>query len=201
MSLKNAKLSFIVDVAIQLFLSRSIMDVTIKDIADKAEVGEATIYRYFKKKHNIVLAACMKLQDNIRLNYFNMDAGKNGFEKIQIFYNSYYKIFIDSPKHFKFIKEFDSYMADEGITLDEYEKSIDEYKNAFIAAYEEGLKDKSIASIDDIDLFYFSTTHSLLELCKKSAVDKELLSQDKSLKKGAEIAYLINIFLKKLQNS
>ena len=50
MSLKEAKFNFVVEVATNLFMQKSINDVTIKDIAEKAGVGEATIYRYFSKK-------------------------------------------------------------------------------------------------------------------------------------------------------
>ena len=51
MSLKDVKMNFLVDIATDLFICRSIQDVTIKDIAVSAQVGEATIYRYFGKKH------------------------------------------------------------------------------------------------------------------------------------------------------
>ncbi len=47
MSLKDLKIKFVVDVATNLFLQDSINTVTIKDIAVAADIGEATIYRYF----------------------------------------------------------------------------------------------------------------------------------------------------------
>ena len=50
MGLKELKNNFIIDVAASLFLERSISSVTIKDIAERAEVGEMTVYRHFQKK-------------------------------------------------------------------------------------------------------------------------------------------------------
>ena len=47
MSLQELKSNFIVDVAEKLFFERSIFNVTIKDIAERAEVGEMTVYRHF----------------------------------------------------------------------------------------------------------------------------------------------------------
>ena len=55
MGIRDVKLEFILNTATELFMTRSIGDVTIKDIADAAGVGEATVYRYFKTKNNIVV--------------------------------------------------------------------------------------------------------------------------------------------------
>ena len=38
--------------ALGLFLEKSITEVKISDIAIEADVGEATVYRYFKTKQN-----------------------------------------------------------------------------------------------------------------------------------------------------
>ena len=202
MSLKEAKFNFIVEVATKLFMQNSIGDVTIKDIAEQAGVGEATIYRYFSKKEAIVLACVMMIQNNISSNYFNLSEGKTGYEKIEIFYNSYLDIFKDSPDYFYFIKEFDAYMyTQHPSSLKTYEKEIDKYHQDFIEAYELGVRDGSITPVKNVDIFYFSTTHSLMELCKKLSINKALLTQDKTIKKAAEIQCLIKIILKSIKSN
>ncbi len=202
MSLREAKFNFIVEVATSLFMQNSINDVTIKDIALKAGVGEATIYRYFVKKESIIITCVMMLQNRISQNYFNLQEGKTGYEKLEIFYNSYLNIFKDSPDYFYFIKEFDAYMyTQHPSSLKTYEKEIDKYHQDFIEAYELGIKDGSIDQVKNADVFYFSTTHSLLELCKKLSINKALLNQDKTIKKVAEIQCLIKIILKSLKNN
>ena len=128
MSLKQAKFNFVVEVATNLFMQKSINDVTIKDIATEAGVGEATIYRYFAKKEAIVLACVMLLQNNVSSKYFMLSQGKTGYEKLEIFYNSYLEIFKDNPDYFYFIKEFDAYMyTQHPSSLKTYEKEIDKY--------------------------------------------------------------------------
>lgn len=196
MGFKDLKANYIIDIATKLFLERSVSEVTIKDIADEAGVGEATIYRYFLKKQNIVLAAVLKLKQKVNEGYFDLSKGKTGFEKIEIFYKSYLNIFVDSPEYFRFINNFDAYVtAERDVSLGEYEKEVDSYKAEYLKAYELGLKDGSIKKNDDIETFYFSTTHALLELCKKLAVTQALLEQDKNSKKAAEIECLIKIML------
>lgn len=199
MSLKDAKQNFLVDIATDLFMCRSIQDVTIKDIAVSAQVGEATIYRYFGKKQTLVVQAAMKLQQAVNAESFKLNEGKNGFEKIKIFYLSYLQIFDSHPDFFKFINDFDAYMAGEqGEEMDSYESVVGQYKTAYMKAYQEGLKDGSIKAQNNIEMFYYSTTHALLELCKKLSIKKAVLSQDNVVEKRAQIQCLVDIILSAL---
>ena len=201
MSLKDAKVNFLVDIATDLFMCRSINEVTIKDIAVSAQVGEATIYRTFGNKQNIVVQAAMKLQGIVSANFFKLQEGKNGYEKLVIFYQSYLDIFNKHPEFYKFLEEFDAVVSiDNNDNVNPYETAIDSYKVFFMKAYELGLKDGSIKKQDDINLFYFSTTHALLELCKKLAFKRAVLKQDKQNEKTGEIKCLIDIILMSLNN-
>ena len=200
MGLKDLKTQYLVDVATKLFLEKGVVDVTIKDIAQEAENGEATIYRHFQKKQNIVLASALVLKERVFKGYFDLSKGKTGFEKLEIFYNSYLNVFKNSPKFFYFINEFDAFMCvEENVSLSEYEKEIDTFKDEYLEAFNLGLKDGSIRKVESIEVFYFSTTHALLELCKKLSATHALLKQDESSQKAAEIECLIKIILDSLK--
>ena len=199
MSLKDAKVNFLVDIATDLFMCRSIQEVTIRDIAISAQVGEATIYRYFGKKQELVVQSAMKLQSIVNSGYFKLDDKLNGYQKLEVFYLSYLNIFDQHRNFYKFLSEFDAYMSSENKDiLNPYEDAIDQYKSAFMKAYEQGLKDGSIKEQENIDLFYFSTTHAVLELCKKLAL-KAVLNQDLAIEKLGEVRCLINIVLNTLK--
>ena len=185
--------------ATDLFMSRSIQEVTIRDIAISAQVGEATIYRYFGKKQELVVQAAMKLQGIVSSGYFQLDSKMNGYQKLEAFYLSYLDIFNHHRDFYKFLSEFDAYMSVENKdVLNPYEDAIDQYKSAFMNAYEQGLKDGSVKEQANIDLFYFSTTHSILELCKKLAL-KAVLNQDLAIEKLGEVRCLIDIVLNTLK--
>ncbi len=199
MSLKDAKVNFLVDMATDLFMSRSIQEVTIRDIAVSAQVGEATIYRYFGKKQELVVQSAMKLQGIVSSGYFKLDDKLNGYQKLEAFYLSYLNIFDQHRDFYKFLSEFDAYMSTENKdVLNPYEEAVDQYKNAFMKAYEQGLKDGSIKEQENIDLFYFSTTHAILELCKKLAL-KAVLNQDLVIEKLGEVRCFISIVLSSLK--
>ena len=200
--MRDFKRDFILKTATELFMTRAISDVTIKDIADAAEIGEATVYRYFGTKSNIVMASALALGKEVYEEFFDLSKGKTGYEKLEIFYNSYLQIFKKSSSYFYFIKEFDAFMCTRReVSLVEYENSLDRFKADFMEAYNQGLKDGSIKEEKQIEVFYFSTTHSLLELCKKLSMKKGVVEQDKSLKKVAEIKCLIGIVLSSLKNA
>ena len=201
MSLKETKINFIVDIATDLFMCRSVNEVTIRDIAISAQVGEATIYRYFGNKQNLVMQAAMKLQNIVSEGFFRLEKGKNGYEKLALFYESYYDIYKKHPDFYKFLNEFDAYIAvEQSEDMNPYENAIDQYKNFYMEAYQLGLKDGSIKERKDIEMFYFSTTHALLELCKKLAYKKAVLNQDKTIEKDSEIKCLIDIILGSINN-
>lgn len=199
MGLKDVKKNFLIDIATDLFICRSIQEVTIKDIAISAQVGEATIYRYFGKKQTLVVDSAMKLQKEVDAESFKLDEGKNGFEKLKIFYLSYLQIFDSHPEFFKFINEFDAYVAGEQVDeLDTYESVVGQYKTAFMHAYEQGIKDGSVKAQNNVEMFYYSTTHALLELCKKLSIKGAVLSQDNVIEKRAQIQCLVDIILSAL---
>ena len=199
MSLKDAKVNFLVDMATDLFISRSIQEVTIRDIAVSAQVGEATIYRYFGKKQELVVQSAMKLQGIVSSGYFKLDDKLNGYQKLEAFYLSYLNIFDQHRNFYKFLSEFDAYMSTENKdVLNPYEDAIDQYKSAFMKAYQQGLKDGSVKEQENIDLFYFSTTHAILELCKKLAL-KAVLNQDLVIEKLGEVRCFISIVLSSLK--
>lgn len=201
LSIKDAKVDFIVDVSKELFLQNGIASVTIKDIAKSAGVGEATIYRYFNKKQNIIIAVALKLEKEVLSNFGTFNKARCGYDKLVYFYNCFLDIFNKRLDYLRFVSEFDSiFSKEEDKALDEYEKNIFSFYEIYIKAYEEGLMDNSVRVQPDIELFYFSTTHALLGLCKKLAYEKEILNQDLSIDPRKEIISLIDIILFNLRN-
>ena len=199
MTIKDAKTNFIVDETLALFFERSISDVTVHDIAARAGVGEATVYRYFSTKQNLVCAVATKLEKQIYETYFDLSSAENGYKKLELFYKSYLTIFNSHREFFKFINEFDAYMLSEGKTDNaEYESGLDMFKTLCSDAYAQGVSDGSITPVKDWNTFYYSTTHAMLELCKKLS-NPDIVRQDVSANKEEEVATLTEIILYKLK--
>ncbi len=195
---KQAAIDGVVNGACELFLNRSISDITIKDVAVKSGVGEATVYRYFGNKQNLVARCALKLQKDVFDAYFKL-TGENGFEKLKKFYESYLDIFRAHPEFYRFIREFDAFTLTFAPDLEEYSEGLDLFKEEFLTAYGAGVKDKSVKNKENTETFYYATTHALLELCKKLSATIGVVKQDEKTEKDREIRVLIDIILSSLK--
>ena len=196
MSIKQAKIDYIISIASDLFLSEGIEKVTIKDITQKVGVGEATIYRYFSTKQNLVIYAAKTMADQIHTKYFDLSKTTTGISKMEAFYNNFLKIYEEHPEYFRFISEFDSIIQADG-ALEQYEDTLLPYMQDYLDAYNLGLKDGTINKIDNIELFYLTSTHALMGICKKLTMDSVVLKQDSYGKQ--EVEMLIDIIIYKMK--
>lgn len=200
MAFKDIRRKHIVAEATRLFFERSIYDVKIRDVALKAGVGEATFYRYFSNRSSLIVACATLLQEKVGAEYFGFSPEGTGYEKLCAFYSAYLKAFKEHIEYYRFLSEFDAYCISEEVKgLDRYSENLDVFKGFFLAAYEQGLKDLTVKEIKDIDLFYYSTTHALLSLCKKLAPEANIVKQDENINKQAEVAFLIELILSALK--
>lgn len=198
MTYKDKMSEAIIDSAHELFLEKSISKVYISDIAKKAGIGEATVYRYFKTKQNLALKVATKEWNNIRK---TLDASRqgDGYQRIYDFYNLFSDTFQKHPNFFVFLFEFDQIiLTDSTLAFSEYQHTLSEIKMLYDEAYRLGLEDHSIRPVEDIDLYYYTTTHSLLSLCKKMATDN-LVDIGLGIDKNKEIQLLIKIITDRLK--
>jgi AcrR family transcriptional regulator len=196
MRVVKAKTSdIIISTAKKLFIENSISKITIEDIAVAANVGEATIYRYFGNKQSLVLEVAIKLSTDVYDNYFRFEKNLSGLEMITQFYNSYLNIYVENKKYYVFISELDNILIHEHLDVLVYEKMINRFKEIFDMAYELGVKNKTVRKIENIDLFYYTSTQAILSLCKKLAISDGILESDHRFKSVEEIKMIIDVYL------
>ena len=202
MTILDVKRNFIVDTATELFLGRSIAEVTIRDIAAKAGVGEATVYRYFTKKLNIVQASAEKLQREVFEGYFVPRREGDGYHRLKSFFDAYLAIFRDHTEFYRFVSEFDAYLLSEGVSSSEdYSSGVDLFRDVFLAAYEAGVRDGSVRRMEgEAEQFYYAAAHAMLGLCKKLATERGIVRQDLGTDKLSELNELKKMILFYLVN-
>ena len=193
--IKDGKIDLIVKEAVPLFLEKSISDISMNEIAKFVGVGEASLYRYFQKKQNLVIQISAKLADEVFNHYFSFEQKLSGYEQISDFFKAYGKVFKEHPEYFKFINELDAYILNENVQeKKEYEDMVVRFKNIFDRAYEKGLADGSVKKIKNCNTFYYASAHSLLNLCKFLA-SSDVLSEDSLRDKNGEIQIMTKIIL------
>jgi len=196
MSIKDIRRNYIIKVVENLFFEQSMVDVKIKDIAARAEIGEATFYRYFPNRSMIIIACAVHMQEEIGKKYFVMDESDSGYGCLRTFYYRFYEIFKDHREYFKFLSEFDAYCTGaERKGLEKYSQNMNVFKHAYDVAYQKGVEDGSVREISDIDMFYYASTHALLSLCKKLAAEGNITKQDEALDRIEEVKTVVDIIL------
>ena len=199
MGIKDIRRNYILERAIKILCDNSIAEVKIKDVAAYCNIGEATFYRYFPKKTALIIACAVKLQEKVST-YFGTDEEGRGFDKLSRFYYRFYEIFCDHRDYYRFLSEFDSYCIREDVgDLESYSDGLDVFKAQFEEAYRAGLEDGSVKKVWDLDLFYYSTTHAMLSLCKKLASEAYIVRQDDLTDKRQEIRTVIDVILEYLK--
>ena len=200
--LKEARRKAIVEEAKKLYLEKGVEQVTIADLANHLSIGEASLYRYFGKKQVLVVEAAIMTWQEILEKMTNLPMKPTGFENLEDFYGFFLSIFHEHPEFFQFVEDFDALIAKEPLSdqlLTAYEEVILSIKKRFDDFYVKGIQDGSVQCDMDPDIFYFSTSHSLLGLCKKLANRKGLLKYEDRIDKSAQIESLITIFLKHIK--
>lgn len=193
--LKEAQNNFILLEATKLFLSKSISSVTMSDIASYIGIGEATLYRYFGKKQNLVIKVAERLSKDLLEKYFTFNEDFSGYENIKEFYEAYLKIFKEDKSYYSFVYSLDAYIHNEiGVNLDVYTENVNLFKDVYFKYYKKGILDNSLRDDIDLEIYYRTSSIALLSFCKKLAVEN-ILQEDDSSDPEEEISSLIDVFL------
>ncbi len=190
--------------AAQLFLSRGVEAVKMTDIAEAAEIGVASLYRYFGTKEAILIRAGILLWSDLRALFEEVlkdaDSSRTGREQVAAMLGVYRTLCRDHKSFLLFLEDFDRFILASGVKkseLYEYERSIGDYYPLFEAAYRRGVADGSLRAGVDPALFYRTFTHGITALCQK-LLRGEILAQD-DFSSSAEVELYLDAALRYLE--
>lgn len=197
----------IINKSSQMFVEQGIDNVTMGDIAKASGIGEATLYRRFGSKDNLVIEAGTYIWKYHLDKYFlekNNDCpNANGYELVANFFKGFYYVYKNETQYLSFIIEFDNYVARHGINQDElsaYDEQLAKNKEAFDAVFKKGCQDGSIRRGIDRDVFYYTATRSLLALIGKLS-QGAMLKSDTTTKPLYQIEMLIDLICRYIDNN
>ena len=189
--------------ALTCFCKKGIELTTMADIADYAQIGVATVYRYFSTKENLVMECGMlfwKLAGNRYKNLTEEEgfSHKTGLSQVESLLRITEDIFRENKLIFKFLHDFDVYISCHQIEQEkmlQYEALIDGMKPVLCDAIKTGKADGTIKSHADTQEIYYTLTHTVLSLMQKLAGLGTLLSTDGVVKDEKRLNLLITLLL------
>lgn len=201
-SIKNERIADAVAAAAELYLSQGISEAKMTDIADQAQIGVASLYRYFGTKQLFTVkvgAYIWKLTMKKLAPLYTSPAyqAKTGIEQIASLLDLFHVLLSDYKPFLRFLSEFDSFVIREHLEqeqLMEYETCALNMLPVMTAAMEKGVADGTVRGNVNPTIFYYSVTDSLLSMCQKFVWGNVPTSEDPAINDLA-LSMTIEMFL------
>lgn len=192
-----------VDAACRVFCRKGIEASTITDVAREAEFGEATVYRHFTNKENLVLSCGKKFWQMV---YEFMDAkvceldfaGKTGMEQVECLIHSAHCFYREHTELFRLIHDLDGFLLShkmEKEQLKEYEQAVDRMRPCLCNAIEKGKADGSIQNSADTLVLYYAMTNGIFGLMQKQAAAGGLLASDLAVAQEEKLGQFLELLI------
>lgn len=215
--LKAARIEHIIECTFDLFSEDGIESITMNDIAEQAEIGVATLYRYFSTKEDLAIDVAVyawRMEEETFRKVFSSEAydSLNGFEQLKVLLGIFPTALTSQSKFFRFIYYFDSFVKRESVSverLNNYEQAISSLKDIVMKAIEKGENDGSINTKKSsnpliagasAETLYFAIMHALFSIAQKLSLSGEMLYMDRAVKPRAQMELLVNMLLESIKN-
>ena len=187
---KNARIERILLAAFSLFSHNGFDAIAMTDIAKEAEIGVASLYRYFETKDEIAIRTAIwawESQKKLIMPILN-DTGyytKNGIEELEEIFDLFCKLFQNEPDFFRYIYFFDAYVVCQKIDSERlipYQEVIQSVQEVIGNAIHKGIEDGSISKNykDNEKQLYFSLMHTLFSVSQKLSLTGKMLKMDET---------------------
>lgn len=179
----------VIEAAKIIFAEKSIDRTTMQDIAQKAEVGVASVYRYFTTKTDLVLGVAMDYFENELFN-LDMTVSGNGLEQTTDILNRFIRKMIENPAMMVFMEQLDAFLM--SVEKDSSQLNLFntiKYKNipVITSAIEKGKQDGSIRPDIDTKEVGMTCIEIIMALLQKCMIKEYLGNGDESYRIVLEI--------------
>lgn len=207
--LKSARINRILESSFLLFAEKGIDTIAMTDIAKKAEIGVASLYRYFSTKDEIAIRTAIWIwekQKEILLPVLESTEYKEmkGINQIEKILSLYIFLFKEQSDFLRFIYFFDSYAVRTKVSserLKDYESMIQSINSYVVSAINKGLNDKTINSkySNEKDKLYITLMHTMFSATQKLTISGNMLNIDSAASGIDELQSLSNILIQGLK--
>jgi AcrR family transcriptional regulator len=205
---KDRRKEEVIFAAIQIFKENGIGNAKMTDIAEKAQIGVASVYRYFKTKADLVIEAATMFWDlevrELLENYNDATFEKlNSIEKIKNILDFFAEFYENHKDFVRFIFELDNYIVNEQITEDKlvnYENCIIDFREVIFDEIRKGKGQGLIRKDISESEFYNTITHALMSLCEKLVLRGNILKSDKEVDGKKQIKLIIDMAVNYIEN-
>jgi len=167
---KEQRRKLILDAAQTLFFSKHYDEITIEEIAEKAQLAKGTLYLYFKSKEALYSAVALRGAHIMNTMFKDAaDKRQSGLEKTSAIGEAYYEFYKRRPKYFRMLLETENLpvATTDDVNAAELMKASRESLKILLDAVVLGIKDGSIKpDLDPLQtsIFLIQSTRAMILL-------------------------------------
>ena len=202
---KNARIERILQSAFSLFSHNGFDSIAMTDIAKDAEIGVASLYRYFATKDEIAIRTAIWFWENQKKMILPLldDSGyyqKKGLDQLSEIFDLFWKLYQAVPDFFRYIYFFDAYIVCQKIDSDRlliYQDVIQSVQKIISDAICKGIEDGSISIKykGKEQQLYYALMHTIFSATQKLSLSAKMLKMDELNNDVQQLQLLGNILL------
>ena len=188
----------ILDASFCIFSEMSIDKVSMANVANKAGIGIATLYRYYRTKPELVVAVGTHVWSNFIRDYtpIRNDDKMTAVEELEFFLDSFLELYKNHKKLLCFNQFFNIYIRNEAVpkkALNSYNEMVDKLAIRFHRIYVKGENDKTLRTEMSEKVMFLSIVHLMLAAVTRYAIG---LVYEKDSESYNELILLKNMIMR-----
>ena len=196
----------ILEAAMALFCEKGLEETSIDEIAVRAGVGSATIYRYYETKAQLAIQSGVEYWKKIAQQYLNLTEIKGysdmtGLKQLECIMDALVMIFEKERGFLKYLQEFEVFVRRYEIDMERlaaYEESIMSLKPRVTDALEKGLQDGTLSFEWSPNEVCYSLAHTAFGVMKRFAWNGSMLELDSQVELILQVKIAIKLLIRGL---
>ena len=196
----------ILEAAMALFCEKGLEETSIDEIAGRAGVGSATIYRYYETKAQLAIQSGVEYWKKIAQQYLNLTEIKGysdmtGLKQLECIMDALVMIFEKERGFLKYLQEFEVFVRRYEIDMERlaaYEESIMRLKPRVTDALEKGLQDGTLSFEWSPNEVCYSLAHTAFGVMKRFAWNGSMLELDSQVELILQVKIAIKLLIRGL---
>ena len=196
----------ILEAAMALFCEKGLEETSIDEIAGRAGVGSATIYRYYETKAQLAIQSGVECWKKIAQQYLNLTEIKGysdmtGLKQLECIMDALVMIFEKERGFLKYLQEFEVFVRRYEIDMERlaaYEESIMSLKPRVTDALEKGLQDGTLSFEWSPNEVCYSLAHTAFGVMKRFAWNGSMLELDSQVELILQVKIAIKLLIRGL---
>ena len=196
----------ILEAAMALFCEKGLEETSIDEIAGRAGVGSATIYRYYETKAQLAIQSGVEYWKKIAQQYLNLTEIKGysdmtGLKQLECIMDALVMIFEKERGFLKYLQEFEVFVRRYEIDMERlaaYEESIMSLKPRVTDALEKGLQDGTLSFEWSPNEVCYSLAHTAFGVMKRFPWNGSMLELDSQVELILQVKIAIKLLIRGL---